>query len=104
RRSGSWILPREHGVEVLVTAAAEVHDEELGVGHREGVCDRVRGLERGEDAFGAGEGAEGGGGFGVGDGDIAGATGLFEEGVLGADAGIVETGGGAGGFVGLTVW
>ncbi len=50
----------------------------------------VRGFERGDDAFGAGEQTRGGDGIVVGDGGIFGAALVGEPGVLGADRGIVE--------------
>jgi len=55
--------------------------------------DGVGGFERGDDAFGAGEGARGVEGGGVRDGGIFSAALIGEPGVLGADGGIVEAGG-----------
>ena len=53
----------------------------------------MRGFERGDDAFGAGEQAGGGNGIVVGDGGIFGAAFVGEPRVLGTDRGVVETGG-----------
>ena len=52
--------------------------------------DRVSGLQRRDDSLQPRQLAEGGKGLLVGDGDVAGAAGVAQVGVLGADAGIVE--------------
>ncbi len=53
----------------------------------------VAGLQRRDDALGAGQDMEGGQGLVVGDGDVLGAAAVLEPGMLGPDAGVVEAGG-----------
>src|SRR3954453_13277384 len=55
--------------------------------------DRVRGLERRDDALEAGELLEGAQRLLVGDPDVGGAAAVAEVGVLGPDAGVIEAGG-----------
>ena len=62
----------------------------LSVRELEGVRDGVCGFERGDDAFETGEEAEGFERFFVGGGDVLDAPLVMEEGVLGADGGVVE--------------
>src|ERR1700694_3471212 len=84
------------GEDVLVTAAAHVHDQEIVLWHRrrqlldEG--QRVRWLQRRDDAFEPGAELEGRERLLVGDGHIFHASALLEPGVLRPDAWIVEAG------------
>lgn len=81
---------------VFVASAAEV-DEDGGSGLLSGdfLCggEGVGGFDGGEDAFEFAEGVEGFDGFVVGDGLVFDAADFFEEGVFGADAWVVESGG-----------
>ena len=61
--------------------------------HADGVRDRVRALERRDDALGGGEQPQRLERLVVGDGDVARPPAVAQPGVLGADAGIVEPGG-----------
>ena len=63
--------------------------------------ERVRAFEGGDDAFVRAQQLEGGDGFLVGDAFVAHALQIVQQGVFGADAGIVEAGGNGPGFVDL---
>ena len=82
---------REHLGEILVAAAREADDDELGV-EVERARERVRALERGDDPLGLGEPVERGERLLVGARHVRGAAGVAERGVLGADARVVEAG------------
>ena len=60
--------------------------------HLHGVRNSVRALEGGDDALLLAEGLKGLHGLAVGGADVLGAAAVLEEGVLGADTGVVETG------------
>ena len=79
----------QHLGEVLVAAAAEPDEDQLGV---EVACagERVRRLERGEDALRPGEILERRERLFVRRGEVLRPAGVAQEGVLRADAGIVE--------------
>src|SRR5262245_35875554 len=84
-----------HLVHVLVAPAGEGQDVEavaifMDLGEEPG--DRVRGLERGDDALETGQFAEGAESFRVGDRDVCGATGIPQVRVLRSDPGIVQAG------------
>ena len=84
-------------VHILVAAAGEIEDHDFIFFHFGGAVDqlrqRVRGFERGNNSFDAGESARCLDGFFVGDGGVFGAAFVGEPGVLGADGGIIEAGG-----------
>ena len=84
------------GEDVLIAAAAHVHDKQivLGQGRRElgDERERVCGLERWDDALKARAELESLERLLVGDGDVARATLLLEPGMLGANPRIVEAG------------
>ena len=93
-------------VEVLVSAAGEVDEDVLFpralFGFAHGGGEGVGAFEGGDDAFVLAEGLEGVEGFPVGDAFVADALEIVEEGVFGADAGVVEAGGDGPGFVDLS--
>src|SRR5690606_15040493 len=81
---------------VFVAAAGEADEDSFaGVFSRpaRGGGDGVAGFERGDDAFGATELVEGGEGFFVGGAHVLLALNGVEDGVFGADVGVVEAGG-----------
>src|SRR5713226_3689067 len=84
-------------VHVLVAAAGEVEDDEVVLLELRKALDQagdgVSGLERGNDAFGAGEQARGIQGSLIGDGEVFRAALICEPGVLGANGRIIEPGG-----------
>src|SRR2546423_4500914 len=83
-----------NGEDVLVAATAHVHDREIAARQRrrqlldEG--QRVRRLQRRDDAFEPGAQLESGERLLVGDGDVFHAARLLEPGMLGSDARIVQ--------------
>ena len=81
----------QHFGEVLVAAAGEADEDQLRV-ELAGARERVRRLERRDDALGAREVAERGERLLVGRADVLRAAAVAEERVLRADAGIVEAG------------
>ena len=84
-------------VHILVAAAGEIDDDIAAGGQFLGMIkDPGQGMGRfqgGQDALCLGEALEGGQGASVADHAVLRAAGLLEVGVLGADAGIVKTGG-----------
>ncbi len=87
-RKGSQVMA-EHDAEVLVPAAREPDEDHVAV-EVERARERVRGLERGDDPFALGQQVEGGERLLVGRGHVLGPAGVAQEGVLGADARVVE--------------
>src|SRR5262245_53980821 len=81
----------EHLGEVLVAAATEPHEDQVGV-EVSSAGERVGRLERGEEALGAGELLERLERLLIGCDDVLGPAGVAEKGVLRADAGVVEAG------------
>ena len=83
--------------DVLVAAAAEIHDDDLVLANGRGELDhlgqRMRRLERRNDAFDPRAELEGVEGLLVGCRHVGDAAAITKPGVLGADAGIVEAGG-----------
>ena len=92
-------------VEVLVAAAGNAHEDILRRGAFLGLADgggeRVRAFEGGDDAFVRAQQLERGDGFAVGDAFVADAFQIMQQGVFGADAGIIEAGGNGPGLVDL---
>jgi ABC-type dipeptide/oligopeptide/nickel transport system permease subunit len=86
-----------HDVHVLVAATGEVDEDDLVRVQRlrqvRGVKDGVRGLQRRDDAFRLAEEREAFQGFAIGYRDVFGAARVLVEGVLGANAGIIQAGG-----------
>ena len=60
-------------------------------------------FQRGQNALGTRQQVEGFHALGIGDSDILRATGVFQERVLGADAGVIQAGGDGMGFGDLAV-
>ncbi|MFM1944508.1 MAG: hypothetical protein RI897_3490 [Verrucomicrobiota bacterium] len=93
--------------DVFITAAGEVSDDELVLGHGGGAFDDfgdgVGGFEGGDDAFELGEFEEGLDGVGVGGVGVFSAVLVTEPGVFGADGGVVESGGDGVGELDLAV-
>src|SRR5207247_4074558 len=84
--------PRENLLEILVAAAGEADEHELLLEIGD-AGQRVRGLQRGQDALGAGEAAERGEGLLVGGVEVLGAAAVAQERMLRARARVVEPGG-----------
>ena len=86
-----------YDVHVLVAAPGEVDDDMPPCGEffvvLEYPCQRVRGFQRGKDAFGAAEGLEGVERLGIVGEPIMDAPDGVQIGVLRTDAGVVEPGG-----------
>jgi len=84
-------------VHVLVAASGQIDQDAAGVGgvfaaQANRMGDGMCALERGDEAFHAGEHEEGFDGFLIGGGEVLHAAGILEEGVLGTDGRIVEAG------------
>ena len=84
----------EHGVEILVTAAGEADQHARALGKRavQEPADHVRGLERGQDALGAGEGLEAHERIVVGGAHVLREAGVGQPCMLGADPRVVQPG------------
>src|SRR5690606_15143304 len=96
KKSNFHAFARGDGVYVLVATAGEVAQDQ-GVLRQfarqpDRLGDGVAGFERRQDAFGAGELVERSQRLLVGDADVLGAAGVLEEGMLGADARVVQAG------------
>ena len=83
----------KHLGQVLVAAPRAAHDVELRLGRLHREVQRVGGLERGDDALQARHAAEGLERLLVGHGQVAGAAGVAQPGVLGPGARVVQAGG-----------